>query len=56
MRQLVGEFYPSLEPLRPMGQAHRGVPQLRRPPLAVGEGVQSLKQSPLASPHSQIPS
>jgi len=31
MRRLVGGFDPSLEPLRPMGQAHRGVPKVRRP-------------------------
>ena len=36
MRQLVGGFDPSLEPLRPMGQAHRGVPKVRRPPKAMG--------------------
>ena len=36
MRQLVGGFDPSLEPLRPMGQAHRGVPKVRWPPSSRG--------------------
>ena len=36
MRKVVGGFDPSPEPLRPMGQAHRGVPKAVRPPRPMG--------------------
>ena len=44
IQRMVGRFDPSPEPLRPMGQAHRGVTKARRPPSQLGASRSSLGQ------------